>query len=66
MDLVKIFDRPRIASKPQDIKNAKELRVELYGLGLQIFRGDVELPKKLIVEVDKMKYHTLSVNMKNK
>lgn len=66
VDLVNIFHRPRIPSKPQDIKNAIELRVELYGMSLQLFRGDIELPKKLIVEVGKMKYHTLPTNMKNK
>lgn len=66
VDLVKIFDRPRIPSKPQDIKNAKELKVELYGLSLQMFRGNVELPKKVIVEVGKMKHHTLPSNMKNR
>jgi hypothetical protein len=66
VDLVKIFDRSRIEKKPQDIKNGKYLRVELYGLSLLMFRGDVELPKKVIVEVGKMKYHTLPANMKNK
>jgi hypothetical protein len=40
--------------------------MELFDLNLQLFRGDLTLPKKLIIEIGKVKYQTLPASMKNK
>ena len=48
------------------MKDMKEVKIQLFGLRMHLYKGDFELPKKLIITVDKNKYQTLPAIIKNK